>query len=39
MSTHAISKSISHMFKFNDIIVYITIDYRHAFRIIGNDHI
>ena len=39
MSPHAILKSISRMFKFNDIIVmYMAIDY-HAFRIIGNDHI
>ena len=38
MSPHAIIKLISHVFKFNDIIMYITIDY-HAFRIIGNDHI
>ena len=39
MSPHAILKLISRMFKFNDIIMYMTIDYRHAFRIIGNDHI
>ena len=39
MSPHAILKSMSCMFKFNDIIMYMAIDYRHAFRIIGNDHI
>ena len=39
MSPHAILKSISRVFKFNDIIVmYMAIDY-HAFRIIGYDHI
>ena len=39
VSPHAILKSISCVFKFNDIIMYMAIDYRHAFRIIGNDHI
>ena len=39
MSPHTILKSISRVFKFNDIIMYMAIDYRHAFRIIGNDHI
>ena len=39
VSPHAILKSISHMLKFNDIIMYMAIDYRHTFRIIGNDHI
>ena len=39
MSPHTILKSISRMFKFNDIIMYMAIDYCHAFRIIGNDHI
>ena len=39
VSPHAIFKSISRVFKFNDIIMYMVIDYRHAFRIIGNDHI
>ena len=36
---HKIHKSISRVFKFNDIIMYMAIDYRHTFRIIGNDHI
>ena len=39
VSPHAILKSISRVFKFNNIIMYMVIDYRHAFRIIGNDHI
>ena len=39
VSLHAILKSISRMFKFNDIIMYMAIDYSHAFCIIGNDHI
>ena len=40
VSPHAILKPIPRVFKFNDIIVmYMAIDYRHAFRIIGNDHI
>ena len=39
MSAHAILKSISRVFKFNDIIMYMVIDYCHAFRIIGNDDI
>ena len=39
VSPHAILTSISHVYKFNDIIMYMVIDYRNAFRIIGNDHI
>ena len=34
VSPHAILKSISCVFKFNDIIMYMAIDYCHAFRII-----
>ena len=39
VSPHAILKSISRVFKFNNIIMYMAIDYCHAFCIIGNDHI
>ena len=35
VSPHTILKSISRVFIFNDIIMYMAIDYRHAFRIIG----
>ena len=38
VSPHAILKSISRVFNFNDITMYMAIDY-HAFHIIGNDHI
>ena len=34
VSPHAILKLISCVYKFNDIIMYMAIDYRHAFRII-----
>ena len=36
---HVILKSISRVFIFNDIIMYMAIDYHHALHIIGNDHI
>ena len=39
VSPHAILKLTSCVFKFNDIIMYMAIDYCHAFHIIGNDHI
>ena len=39
VSPHTILKAISRVFKFNDIIMYMAIDYRHAFRIIGTNHI